>query len=173
MTHRRVLLLVPCVAALALGGPAACGGDDDDADRERQRAEDYALAVERITDAVYEDGSDAIVALNRARDGSLAPARAGAELDRLAGRVATAEGRLRRLRPPEAARSTARDLRTSVDALALHLRLAATDVRAAARGAGETVRSAAAANARLVLADSSGMSALSRAVRTIADAAPS
>ncbi len=157
--------VVAAITCIALG-LCGCFGDDgaDDGDSE---GETYAVAVEGITDRAYEDASTALVTLNQLADSSVSPTRAADELRERARRVATAQAELERLDAPAAAQTSAGDLESALGDLQLALRLAATDAGASGRTPAE-LSAIARDNARIVLAEQSGMSALGRAVGRLA-----
>jgi hypothetical protein len=158
------LLLVALAPALL----AACG-DGDDGDEE-ERAENYALQVERISDHAYEAAQDGLVTLNELADGSVGAQAAITQLARSSAQVTADRERLDDLAPPEAGRAIADDLAFQLDSLARSLDEAAATASAVNRGGGsleETGRSF----ARVVLAYQSGSAALSRALRSTVAAA--
>jgi hypothetical protein len=161
---RRRLAASIAVALLALA-PAGCLGGDDDEDA--AEAQDYALAVERVTDDVGETAERALTRLNRVADESSLAVPAARALDRDARRVEDAAAELGALDPPPEAESAADDLGFVMDDLTLDLAMAATDLRTFARrviGLGAAVDG----SRRVILARSSAIGSLSRAVRTIA-----
>jgi hypothetical protein len=160
--RRYIAAAITCMAL----GLCGCFGGDDDTDDGNSAGEEYALAIERITDRAYEDAQTALVTLNRLADGSLSPTRAAAELSERARRVGKSQAALARLDAPGAAQTSADELGLSLGGLELALRLAATDA-GADRGPAE-LSAIARENARIVLAEQSGMSALGRAVGRLA-----
>jgi hypothetical protein len=150
------------IAAVAAALLAACGdGDDGDAE---ERAEDYALQVERISDHAYEAAQDGLVTLNELADGSVGAQGAIAELDRSSAAVTADREQLAELVPPEAGRAVADDLAFQFDSLARSLDEAAATASAVSRGSG-SLRETGRSFARVVLAYQSGSAALSRALR--------
>jgi hypothetical protein len=143
---------------------AACGNGDDGDDEER--AQDYALQVERISDHAYEAAQDGLVTLNELVDGSAGAQAAIAELDRSSAAVTADRERLADLAPPEAGRAVADDLAFQFDSLARSLDEAAATTSAVSKGGG-SLRETGRSFARVVLAYQSGSSALSRALRTV------
>jgi hypothetical protein len=154
------------ITCLALGLCGCFGGGDDDADGDGSQGEEYALSVEGITDDAYEDAQTALVTLNRLADRALSPTRAAAALSERARRVGTAQAELEALDAPSAAQTSAGDLESSLGDLELALRLAATD--AGADRSPAELSAIARDDARVVLAEQSGMSALGRAVGRLA-----
>jgi hypothetical protein len=151
------------LAAIAAAMLAACGnGDDGDAE---ERAQDYALQVERISDHAYEAAQDGLVTLNELADGSVGAQAAIAELDRSSAAVTADRGQLADLVPPEAGRAVADDLAFQFDSLARSLDEAAATAGAVSK-AGGSLRETGRSFARVVLAYQSGSAALSRALRT-------
>jgi hypothetical protein len=150
--------------ALALAGCLGGGDEDDDG----SEGEDYALEVERITDAVLEDATDASVVLNRTVDGTVSSARAAAQLSEIERRVTTSGDELEALATPDDdTAASAGDLADSIDELALFLELSGTEIEAA-EGPPGTLAEIAHANSETLLVHQSAISRLSRAVRTIA-----
>jgi hypothetical protein len=161
-------LITLVLAAIAAALLAACGDGDDGDDEER--AEDYALQVERISDHAYEAAQDGLVTLNELADGSVGAQAAIGELERSSMGVTEDREQLAKLVPPEAGRAVADDLAFQLDSLARSLDEAAATVSAIRKGSGslaDTGRSF----ARVVLAYQSGSAALSRALRTTVEAA--
>ena len=151
-------------AAIAAALLAACGGGEDG--DEEERAQNYALQVERISDHAYETAQGSLVMLNRLSDGSVGAHAAIVELDRSSGEITADRERLADLAPPEAGKQVADDLAFQLDSLALSLDAAAATASAVSKGGGslhETGRSF----ARVVLAYQSGSAALSRALRSV------
>ena len=149
------------VAVFAAGSLAACGDDDDDGDR----AQNYALQVERISDDAYDAAQEGLVNLNKLSDGSAGAQQAIDALDR-SSRVVTADrAELAGLAAPVGGAEIADDLAFQFDSLARSLDEAAATIRATGSDAAalqDTGRSF----ARVVLAYQSGSAALSRALRT-------
>jgi hypothetical protein len=159
---RRLILLN--LAAIAAAMLAACGGGEDGADEER--AQNYALQVERISDHAYETSQDSLVTLNELSDGSVGAQAAIADLDRSSEEITADRDRLANLAPPEAGKEVADDLAFQLDSLARSLGEAAATASAVTKGGGslhETGRSF----ARVVLAYQSASAALSRALRSV------
>jgi hypothetical protein len=159
--------------SLALGALAACAlsacGDGDSED-DGDRAQSYALAVERISDDAYDAAQGGLVTLNRLSDGSVDAQAAIAALDRSSKEVTTDSDRLGELVPPEAGQETADDLAFQFDSLARSLGEAAATTSAATNGGG-SLRDTGRSFARVVLAYQSGSAALSRSLRSIVVAA--
>jgi hypothetical protein len=149
------------VAAAALG---ACGGGEDGDDEER--AQNYALQVERISDHAYETAQGSLVTLNRLSDGSVGAHAATAELGRSSGEIIAERDRLADLAPPEAGKQVAEDLAFQLASLALSLDEAAATASAVSKGGG-SLRDTGRSFARVVLAYQSGSAALSRALRSV------
>jgi hypothetical protein len=164
----RTLTLL-ALAAIAAALPAACGDGDDDDDEER--AQDYALQVERISDDAYEAAQEGLVTLNQLADGSIGPQPAITALNRSSTEVDADSDRLADLTPPEDAEAIADDLGFQLDSLTRSLDEAAATTSAVSRGGG-SLRDTGRSFARVVLAYQSGSAALSRALRsTVAVAA--
>jgi hypothetical protein len=151
-------------AALAAVLLAACGGGDD-GDRD-ERAQSYALQVERISDHAYEAAQDALVTLNRLADGSVGAQPAIAALDRSSKEVTADGDRLADLTPPESGRAIADDLGFQLDSLARSLHEAAATTSAVNRGNG-SLEDTGRTFARVVLAYQSASADLSGALRTV------
>jgi hypothetical protein len=162
MGSRRPLTVL--AIALAAAGLAAC---DDDEAKAPEGGEDYALEVERITDSVSEDVGASLTTLNRLADGGIDAERAAPRLDEASRATHDAAARLAELSPPEAASGPASDLGGSLSDLARAFDSAAIDARATERGF-STPADVGRAQAQVVLAYSSGVGALSRAVRALA-----
>lgn len=145
---------------------AGCGGDDE-LTAEQRAAQEYVLAVERVIDAVHEDGTRAVTTLNRLASEKLDPADGAATLDEIAKSVRAGAAELDELTPPEPASAPGGDLAGRTDDLAFDLESAAGEIRAADRGIlslGDTARS----DAELILGKSSSLLSLSLAVRALA-----
>jgi hypothetical protein len=151
------------LAAIAAAMLTACGNGDDGDDEER--AQDYVLQVERISDHAYEAAQDGLVTLNGLADGSAEAQAAIAELDRSSAAVTADREQLTDLAPPEAGRAAADDLAFQFDSLARSLDEAAATASAVSRGGG-SLRETGRSFARVVLAYQSGSAALARALRT-------
>jgi ABC-type uncharacterized transport system auxiliary subunit len=85
-------LIALALAASAAALLAACGGGDDG--DEEERAQDYALQVERISDHAYEVVQDGLVTLNGLADGSVAAQAAITELNGSSSEVTADSDRL-------------------------------------------------------------------------------
>jgi hypothetical protein len=157
-------LLSLALGALAACALAACG--DGDSEDDRDRAQSYALAVERISDDAYDAAQGGLVTLNRLSDGSVGAEAAIAALDRSSKQVTTDSDRLADLAPPEAGRETADDLAFQFDSLARSLSEAAATTSSVAKGGG-SLQDAGRSFGRVVLAYQSGSAALSRSLRSI------
>jgi hypothetical protein len=152
------------LTALAAGSLAACGDGGDGNDDER--AQSYALAVERISDDAYDAAQDGLVTLNKFSDGSVGAEAAITALDRSSKEVTADRERLSDLAPLEGGRETAHDLAFELDSMALSLGEAAATTSAVTKGDGNP-RDTGRSFARVVLAYQSGSAALSRALRSI------
>jgi hypothetical protein len=159
------LAIAAASAAIAMAG---CGDDGDDAGDRDDKADPYALEVERLTDDVDRYATTALTALNGVADGSRPRGPVEASLESLSEQVTAAQTELDGLPAPEETGVSADDLAFAVGDLARHLDTVATDLRVA-KPAG--VHAAANSGARLVLSSKSSVSALSRAVRRLADQA--
>jgi hypothetical protein len=151
-------------AAIAAAVLAACGGGGDG--DEEERAQNYAVQVERISDHAYDTAQDSLVTLNELSDGSVGAQAAIADLDRSSKEITADSDRLAHTAPPEAGKEVADDLAFQLDSLARSLGEAAATTSSVSKGGGsldETGRSF----ARVVLAYQSGSAALSRALRSI------
>jgi hypothetical protein len=157
-------LISVAIAGLAASALAACGDGDDGDDRER--AQSYALRVERISDDAYEAAQNGLVTLNKLADGSVAAPAAITALDRSTKEVTADSERLASLAPPEGARQTADDLGFQLDSLAHSLGEASATTSANSKGSG-SLQDTGRTFARVVLAYQSGSAALSRALRTL------
>jgi hypothetical protein len=156
-------LIALALAASAAALLAACGGGDDG--DEEERAQDYALQVERISDHAYEVVQDGLVTLNGLADGSVAAQAAITELNGSSSEVTADSDRLEGLTPPESGAAIADDLAFQLDSLARSLDEAAATTSAVSKGGG-SLRDTGRSFARVVLAYQSGSAALSRALRT-------
>jgi hypothetical protein len=152
------------LAVLAAALFAACGDDDDGEDEER--AQEYALQVEHISDHAYEAAQDGLVTLDELADSSVGARAAIAELDRSSAEVTADREQLDDLVPPEAGRAVADDLAFQFDSLARSLDEAAATASAVSKGGG-SLRETGRSFARVVLAYQSGSAALSRALRSV------
>jgi hypothetical protein len=152
------------VAAIAAAMLAACGGGEEGDDEER--AQNYALQVERISDHAYETAQDSLVTLNKLSDCSVRARAAIADLDRSSQEITTDRDQLAHLAPPEAGKGVADDLGFQLDSLARSLGEAAATVSAFRKGGG-SLRDTGRSFARVVLAYQSGSAALSRALRSV------
>ena len=150
-------------AALAAGSLASCGGDDDGHDGDR--AQDYAIQVERISDEAYDAAQESLVALNELSDGSVAARAASTTLHRSSEEVTADRAQLEGLSAPEGGAPIADDLAFQLDSLARSLDEAAATVSAAGAN-GPELQDTGRSFARVVLAYQSGSAALSRALRT-------
>jgi hypothetical protein len=159
---RNLISLTSAVIAAAM--LAACGGGEDGADEER--AQDYALQVERISDRAYETAQDSLVTLNELSDGSLGAQAAIADLDRSSEEITADRNRLAHLAAPEAGKEVADDLAFQFDSLARSLGEAAATASAVTKGGG-SLRETGRSFGRVVLAYQSASSALSRALRSV------
>jgi hypothetical protein len=160
LVRARALLLTALLVATTVFATAGCGSDDDDGS---EQGEDYATAVEAISDRAYEVGQTSLLALNEVADGSRAPAIAESVLDGNARQLSRQAEELRGLDTPESVASVADDLEFRLDSYSRALQSVATDLRVL----GEP-RDAARAGARLVLSEQSSSAALARALRTMA-----
>ena len=151
------------LAALAAGSLVACGGDDDGDDGER--AQDYAVQVERITDEAYDASQDGLVNLNGLADGSVGPQQGINALRGSSKQVSADRKRLGDLSAPDGGVAIADDLAFQLDSLARSLDEAAATV-SATEGDAARLQDTGRSFARVVLAYQSGTAALSRALRT-------
>lgn len=169
-------------AASLVVGLSGCLGGDDVAETERRRADDYTVAVERVTDDVAETSAQASDTLSDVRERALAgnaarrggtrgarrsATRSARRLDDLARRVEAAQARLDRLRAPARVEGSSDDLVQMVGDLEDAIESAGTDVKLAVRFREDLFEVALCAG-RVVRAHFSGVSGLSRAVRALA-----
>jgi hypothetical protein len=147
-------------AAVALLG---CSGDDGEGASEGEGDNAYQLAVEEVTDQVGATVETAQVTLNEVRDGADADA-AAATLDDLSATIAEAGERLSALEAPEGADAVASDLEAAIGDLSLSMAQVATDLRGPADPHDVTI-----SGGRLLRTSDTGIGALSRALRTLAD----
>jgi hypothetical protein len=161
VAQRPLIALV--LAAIAAALLVACGGGGDGDDEER--AQDYALQVERISDHAYEAAQDGLVTLNGLADGSVGAQPAITALESSSNEVTADSDRLEGLTPPESGAAIADDLAFQLDSLARSLDEAAATTSAVSKGGG-SLRDTGRSFARVVLAYQSGSAALSRALRT-------